>query len=83
MRTQLINFTIPKELLIQVDKMARQQTRSRSELLREAARRLIQQEKQRRGDFARISQAAKRVNLSENKAIALVEALRAQLPINR
>lgn len=83
MKTQLINFTIPKELLQQVDKIAKGQSRSRSEILREAARRLIREEKERQGDFATISQTAKRLNLSEKAAINLVEATRAKLPINK
>lgn len=83
MRTQLINFTIPEELLWQVDKIAKRQARSRSEILREAARRLIRDEKQRRDDFATITQAAKRLNLSENNAIALIEAARIKLSINK
>lgn len=83
MKTQLINFTIPEELLRQVDKIAKKESRSRSEFLREAARRLIWEEKERRGDFAKIFQAAKRVNLAEDKAIAFVDALRAKLLINK
>lgn len=83
MRTQLINFTIPEELLRQVDKIAKKESRSRAEFLREAARRLIREEKERQRDFTKISQAAKRVNLPENEAIALVDTLRAKLLINK
>lgn len=83
MKTQLINFTIPKELLQQVDKIAKGQSRSRSEILREAARRLIREEKERQGDFATISQAAKRINLSEKETVGLIEAVRTKLPINK
>ena len=38
MNTQTINISLPKELLSQIDKQAKMETRSRSELIREAAR---------------------------------------------
>ena len=38
MNTQIINISLPKELLEEIDKRAQQESRSRSELLREAAR---------------------------------------------
>lgn len=38
MRSRLINFTIPKNLLEEIDKVAERESRSRSELLREAVR---------------------------------------------
>ena len=41
MNNQLINFMIPKRLLKDLDKVARFESRSRAELLREAARQYI------------------------------------------
>lgn len=38
MRSRLINFTIPKSLLEEIDKVAERESRSRAELLREAVR---------------------------------------------
>lgn len=83
MKTQLINFTIPNELLKKVDMLARRESRSRSELLREAARRVIQEAEQEKQDFRVIAKSAKRINLSENEAIALIDEVRSKLQINK
>jgi CopG family transcriptional regulator / antitoxin EndoAI len=73
MDTQLINFTIPKELLLQVDKLAKKELRSRSDLLREAARHYLEQQQLKQLVFTQISKTAKRSNLTEEKAITLAE----------
>lgn len=83
MQTQLINFTIPKKLLKKVDALAKKELRSRSELLREAARRYLGERRQRAKDFAAIRRTAKKINLSEEKAMALVDKIRDTLPMNR
>ena len=83
MKTQLINFTVPNELLKKIDTLAKKQSRSRSEILREAARRLLNETEQREYDFAGILQSAKRINLQEDEAISLIDKVRAKLPINR
>ena len=83
MKTQLINFTIPNRLLEKIDTLAQQEAKSRSEILREAVRRIIAETKQRRRDFASILTSAKEVNLPEDEAIALVDKVRAKLQINR
>ena len=41
MRTKTINLAIPKDLLDEVDQLAQEEYRSRSELLREALRRYV------------------------------------------
>lgn len=38
MSVQTINISLPKKLLVEVDKQAKKESRSRSEFLREAAR---------------------------------------------
>ena len=83
MKTQLINFTIPKELLEKVDKLAKKELRSRSELLREAVRQLMQEKGKRRQDFAVIRQSGKRVNMTEDEAFALIDKVRSTLSINK
>lgn len=45
MSTCTVNIAFQKELLQQIDEMARQESRSRSEFLREAARAYIQRKK--------------------------------------
>jgi len=83
MQTQLVNFTIPKPLLKKVDLLAEKELRSRSELLREAVRRYLEERRQRAEDFERIRQVAKRINIDEDEAIAFVDMIRRKLPINQ
>ena len=83
MQTQLINFTIPKPLLMKVDFLAQKEARSRSELLREALRRYLENERQRTEDFRRIKLSASKINLSEEEALDLVDKIRKELPINQ
>ncbi|MBI2641425.1 ribbon-helix-helix protein, CopG family, partial [Candidatus Roizmanbacteria bacterium] len=54
MLKQLINFVIPEKLLNEVDLMAREDSRSRSELIREAVRFYLKEQKQRKDDFGLI-----------------------------
>ncbi len=73
MNTQLINFTIPKLLLKNVDSMARQKKASRSEFLREAVRIYLEKEEVKTASFALIRKTAKKINLSDKQAIRLAE----------
>lgn len=73
MQTQLINFTIPKLLLKNVDVVAKRRKSSRSELLREAVRNYLDQEAIRKNSFEAIRGAAERNNLSEAEVNKLVE----------
>lgn len=82
MKTQLINFTIPEKLLNELDSLAKKKERSRSSILREAARLITRRAKKRESDFARIKKSAKGVNLDEDEAIALIEKVRDKLQIN-
>lgn len=83
MQTQLVNFTIPKKILRQADKAAFLESRSRSELFREAIRRYLNERAEEKKDFARIRRSAASINLSEEEAIALVDKARDELPINQ
>lgn len=83
MQTQLINFVIPQKLLNQVDILAKEDARSRSELLREAIRLYLKEQKQRKDDFKLIEKSAARINLSENKAFSLVDKNRKRVSINQ
>lgn len=73
METKLINFTIPKKLLQRVDALAKKELRSRSELLREAIRAYLEEQRQRRDNFEAIIKTAQRINLSEKEAMRLAE----------
>lgn len=83
MDTRMINFVIPSKLLEDVDRLAQRESRSRSELLREAARRYISESEQKKRDFARIRRSAKKINISEVEAIRMVDDIRSSLPINQ
>ena len=83
MQTQLINFTIPKSLLFNIDRFAKKVQKSRSELLREAIRRFLIEEKQRKNDFENIRKCAGRINMNEDKAMAVVDKIRRSLQINQ
>jgi len=83
MKTQLINFTIPKDLLEKIDKLAKKEARSRSELLREATRRLLNEVEKRKSDFSQIRASAKKINLPENEAVRLIDKVRTTLTLNK
>ena len=83
MQTQLINFVIPEKLLSEVDLLAREDSRSRSELIREAVRLYIKEQKTRKDDFTLIHKAAKRVNFTEEKAISIIEKTRKKVSLNQ
>lgn len=83
MKTQLINFTIPNELLEKIDMLARQEAKSRSEIIREAVRRIITNSKQKERDFVRIIRSAKKNNFREDEAVTLINEVRAKLQINK
>ena len=83
MQTQMINFVIPNKLLNEVDLLAREDSRSRSELLREAVRLYLKEQSQRKDDFLLIKKAAKKINLSEEEAIARVDKVAKSLSSNK
>lgn len=83
MKTQLINFTIPKELLEKIDRLAKKESRSRADLLREAVRRLTKEEQEHQQQFLAISASGRQINLPQDEAIALIDKVRATLPINK
>ncbi len=83
MQTQLINFVIPEKLLDEVDAMAKNDSRSRSELLREAIRFYLKEQKLRKDDFMLIRNTAKRVNMREVEAIKAVTKVQRSLSANQ
>ncbi|MFV1917498.1 MAG: CopG family ribbon-helix-helix protein [Patescibacteria group bacterium] len=83
MKTQLINFVIPEKLLREVDALAKKLSKSRSEVLRESARLLVEKQKQRKGDFAAIRKSAKVINIKEEDAYEFVDKIRNSLPMNK
>ena len=83
MDTQMINFSIPTALLRQMDRLAEEESRNRSEFLREAVRQYMQEREDRKRDFSFMRKSAERINMTEEEAYAYVEKIRNSLPINR
>ena len=63
MRSATLNVSFPKRLLKTVDRVAKQEARSRSELLREAARLYVERKQRWEKIFAFGSRHAKRLGL--------------------
>lgn len=79
----MINFSIPNALLEQADREAKIESRSRSELLREALRAYLNSEEARRRSFEIMRASAKRINMSEEEAIRYIDEIRDTLPMNQ
>ncbi len=79
----MINFSIPNALLRQADQEAKIESRSRSELLREALRAYLNSEEARRRSFEIMRASAKRINMSEEEAVRLIDEIRDTLPMNQ
>ncbi len=79
----MVNFVIPNKLLSEVDLLAKEDSRSRSELIREAVRLYLKEQKAKKDDFALISKTAQRVNMDEGQAISTVDTVRRSLSSNQ
>ncbi len=83
MKTQLINFVIPKKLLKEVDLLARRQAKSRSSLLREGAYLITREAKEKKVGFATVVKSAEGLGLAQDEAITLIDKVRDSLQINK
>ena len=54
MDTQMINFSIPTALLRQMDRLAKEQSKTRSEFIREAIRQYLYKRQEQRQNIASI-----------------------------
>lgn len=79
----MINFSIPTSLLRQMDRVARDGSRNRSEFLREAIRTYLNGEESRRQSFEIMRASARRINMSEEEAVRLIDEIRDTLPMNK
>jgi metal-responsive CopG/Arc/MetJ family transcriptional regulator len=66
MDVNTINISFKKDLLKMIDKIAQEEARSRSELIREAARMYIERKKRWEQIFAFGDQQEEKTNISEN-----------------
>jgi len=65
MKTSTVNISFQKDLLDSIDKIAREESRSRSELIREAARTYIDRKKKWKDIFAFGDRQVKKLGLTE------------------
>ena len=65
MKTSTVNISFQKDLLDSIDKVAREESRSRSELIREAARTYIDRKTKWKDIFAFGDRQVKKLGLTE------------------
>lgn len=83
MKTRLINFTIPKSLLREVDLLAKRKAKSRSSVLRDAARLVTTRAKEKNQNFRLIMASARKTDMVEEDAARLIDRTRTRLQINK
>lgn len=76
MKTGTVNISFQKDLLRQIDDVATEESRTRSELIREAARMYIERKKTWRDMFAFGKRQAKNLGLKEQDVAEEIRAYR-------
>jgi len=76
MRTGTVNISFQVGLLREIDETAREESRSRSELIREAARMYIERKKRWKDVFVFGDKQAKRLRLGETDVESEISAYR-------
>jgi len=75
-KTVTVNIALPKPLLDRIDRTARSESRTRSDLLREASRLYIARKERWKAIFRFGRRQAKRLGLKEGDVAAAVAAVR-------
>ena len=75
-KTSTVNISFRKDLLAEIDEVARTESRTRSELLREAARMYIERKRRWNTHFAQAEQTAAAVNLSDDDIVGETKTYR-------
>lgn len=73
MQTQIINFSIPKPLLLALDNQARSEVKTRSEALRDAIRLYINQQQNLNNIFTYGQSQAKKLKLKPEDVEAYID----------
>ncbi|MCZ8155008.1 MAG: ribbon-helix-helix domain-containing protein [Leptospira sp.] len=73
---QTVNISFEKALLKEIDKIAKKEHRSRSELIREAARAYIEKKSRWQAIFSFADKANSKVKITENDIIDGIKQLR-------
>ena len=76
MRTSTVNISFKEDLLNEIDTIAREESRSRSELIREAARMYIERKSKWKSIFAFGKQQTAKLGLSEEDVAKEIRSLR-------
>lgn len=76
MKTGTVNISFQKELLRQIDDVAKEEARSRSELVREAARMYIERKNRWKQVFAYGKMQAQRLGLQERDVAGEIRSYR-------
>jgi CopG family transcriptional regulator/antitoxin EndoAI len=76
MKTGTVNISFQKELLRQIDYVAKEEARSRSELVREAARMYIERKKRWKEVFAYGKMQAQQLGLQEKDVAGEIRSYR-------
>ena len=76
--TSTVNISFRRDLLEQIDEVARTESRSRSELLREAARMYIQRKRRMDAVIEAVRETVRQRGITEEDVVAEVAAVRAE-----
>lgn len=76
MKTGTVNISFQQGLLRQIDEMAQEESRTRSELIREAARLYIERKKRWKDVFAFGEKQVRRLGLTESDVDSGIKAYR-------
>lgn len=76
--TSTVNISFREDLLKQIDEVARTESRSRSELLREAARMYIERKRRMDAVIGSIRETVRKRGITEEDVAAEVSAVRAE-----
>lgn len=77
-KTSTVNISFREELLSEIDEVARSESRSRSELLREAARLYIERKKRMKSIIASVRKTVSERGITEADVEAEIAAYRAE-----
>ncbi len=77
-KTSAVNISFRRDLLNQIDEVARTESRSRSELVREAARMYIERKRRMDSVIESIREAVRQRGITEEDVAAEVAAVRAE-----
>ena len=76
MNTKTVNISLPSELMSQLDRVAKERTSNRSELIREAVRSYLRRRQRWEALFSVGRRQAKRLGLTEDDVIQAVREIR-------